>query len=804
MPFVNLKTWLTRGIVARLYVPVLLIVVVISGLRLNLVLQTETSQAHQRMADSLLQLEHSLTPQLAQNVHQTAQVQRLLDQAIGHYPWLVRLQWQAAGLTSTAASAQENTAPRFAESTVPDWFARWVALVPKHTTMATHLADGGQGLLSADIHPQPLLVTMWSTTVAHLRITLINIALVIFGLALVLRANALMLGRLGRASGAFTQGDLNSRMAETGTLEARAVAKTFNSLATQVQTLVASLLHEKERAQITLASIGDGVITTTLDGRVETINQVAQQLIGYTEQQAYGRLLAEIFVLQGSVLGDSFHQILLHRSGEACTIESTLAPIRTPQGQEIGTVLVFRDVSQNRELLQQISWQAQHDTLTGLNNRATLTEQLAIALSTARMGNSSLAVCLLDIDHFQSVNERYGNWTGDKLLKAVAQRLQAEFSQPHTLARIGGDEFAILVQDVSHLTALRNRVQHVLAYLAEPYAVDDLWIRITASAGVAMYPADDANADTLLRHAEQAMWQAKHTGRNCLHVFDVLHDQELQSHYTRQARVAQALASGELCLYYQPKVHLRTGEIFGWEALLRWQHPEHGLLSPNQFFPWIDQTELWVDIGEWVLREALAQMQRWQQQDYPWIISVNIAARHFHRADFVQRMRHILQEFPAVPPQNLELEILETAALEDMAHMHQVMRELQSVGVRFALDDFGTGYSSLSYLKRLPAETIKIDQSFVSGVLDDREDITLVSAIVALAQAFDRELIAEGVETLEHGQRLLALGCERAQGFGIARPMAAHHVDAFVRSYTQVFKAQVFKDNPDGVGTSVY
>ena len=552
---------------------------------------------------------------------------------------------------------------------------------------------------------------------------------------------------------------------------------------------------------MTLSSIGDGVITTDPLGAIETLNEVAQYLTGYSQSQAQGKPLAEVFMLQGTATEpdallqapevdsavQAQHQVLLHRSGERYAIEFTASPIRKPNGTVVGTVLVFRDLTQTRELMHQISWQTRHDALTGLDNRVALAEHLTHGLFMAHQEHRLLAVCLLDLDHFQKVNDRYGSWTGDRLLKEVATRLSAVAGPSDAVARLGGDEFALLMGGLPDLATVRARVQHMLAQIAQPVAIDDSVILITASAGVAIFPSDDANPDTLLRHADQAMWQAKHTRRNCLHVFDAGHDQEVQTRYTRQARLGQAIAAGELRLYYQPKVHLRTGQVFGMEALLRWQHPEQGLLAPGHFLPWIEDNDLCVDVGEWVMREALAQMWRWSEQGHHWVVSVNIAARHFHRIDFVSRLRSILQEFPMVLPTQLELEILESTALEDMQHMRQVMQESQALGVRFSLDDFGTGFSSLSYLKRLPAETIKIDQSFVQGVLDDREDTTLVSAIVALARAFDRDVLAEGVETIAQGQRLLALGCELAQGFGIARPMPAQEVAAFVQSYASTF-----------------
>ena len=923
MRIADFKTWLSRGTYPRIFVPILLIILVVSLLRYHWLVQGEREQAEQRVALNLQHLAHYLLPQLTLAGESPDQVRRLLDREAAFNPWIERLQWQSDSLLALAENPRRAT-------NVPAWFDAWVDLKPSSQALVVPLISPRQGVLVLQVDAGVEVAKIWATVAQQLKVTAINIVLILGLLTLLLRVNARMLRRLSEATQRFSAGELGTRMAEAGTLESRAVAKTFNGMAAQIQGLVTSLrsnqrqqdeqlhftrqlvdafplpvflrsnqgaclgvnkaweqlfdtpasavvgdpmssdfvalpnertanerrtyprndneilvraanaqlremayfkapytdidgkvagtigtlvditerklaqealLAEKERAEVTLSSIGDGVITTDPIGAIETINEVAQFLTGFSQAQAQGRLLAEVFKLQGTATEpdallqapevdsavQAQQQVLLHRSGERYAIEFTAAPIRKPDGTVVGTVLVFRDLTQTRELMHQISWQTRHDPLTGLDNRAALAERLTHGLFKARQDKYPLAVCLLDLDHFQQINDRYGSRIGDRLLKEVATRLSAAAAPPDAVARLGGDEFALLIGGLPDVAAIRARVQQVLAQLAHPYAIDDSVILITASAGVAVFPFDDANPDTLLRHADQAMWQAKHTGRNCMHVFDAGHDQEVQTLYTRQARLGQAITAGELRLYYQPKVHLRTGKVFGMEALLRWQHPEQGLLGPGYFLPWIEDNDLCVDVGEWVMREALAQMWRWNVQGHHWAVSVNIAARHFHRSDFVSRLRAILQEYPMVLPSQLELEILESAALEDMQHMRQVMQESQALGVRFALDDFGTGYSSLSYLKCLPAETIKIDQSFVQGVLDDREDITLVSAIVALARAFDREVLAEGVETIAQGQRLLALGCEQAQGFGIARPMPAHDVAAFALGYKNVF-----------------
>lgn len=306
--------------------------------------------------------------------------------------------------------------------------------------------------------------------------------------------------------------------------------------------------------------------------------------------------------------------------------------------------------------------------------------------------------------------------------------------------------------------------------------------------GVSIFPLDNANPDTLMRHADQAMCQAKQTGRNRIHQFDAQNDLNIQTQHSQITRITYALRCGEMRLFYQPKVNMRIGRILGFEALMRWDHPERGIVSPGEFLPLIEQTDLIVEAGNWALNKAMTQLDEWVQQGHDWMVSVNIAARHFHRPDFVDCMRELLAQYPRVPPQLLELEILESAALQDVAHMREVMQGCQSLGVQFALDDFGTGFSSLSYLKQLPAETIKIDRTFVDGLLDDADDRTLVSAIVGLSQAFARSVIAEGVETAEQAGKLLSLGCELGQGYGICKPMPVAQVKEWAAQYTQLFE----------------
>ncbi len=323
--------------------------------------------------------------------------------------------------------------------------------------------------------------------------------------------------------------------------------------------------------------------------------------------------------------------------------------------------------------------------------------------------------------------------------------------------------------------------------MARPLDLDDKMLTVSASIGVSLYPQDHADADTLLRHADQAMYRAKDSGKNRFHLIDPDSDRKAQIHRQCVDRLAVALAHHEFRLVYQPKIDLRTGNIEGVEALVRWQHPERGLLSPGEFLPDLEGSRMECPLGEWVLETALAQAQAWQMQGQRMPVSVNVSANHLLHPHFVQQLGAALARHPGVPPSDLELEVLESSAIHDLTRAVDVLQQCKALGVSLALDDFGTGYSSLTHLRKLPVDVLKIDQSFVLGMLQDREDRGIVEGVIRLAAAFGRQVIAEGVETMAHGAALLALGCTLAQGYAIARPMPAKDLPQWAAAWQLAF-----------------
>lgn len=484
----------------------------------------------------------------------------------------------------------------------------------------------------------------------------------------------------------------------------------------------------------------------------------------------------------GKCVGET-NIVLLAKNGKEFAIEDSAAPIRDKDGKILGCVMVFHDVSEKRRLIQQISWQAGHDTLTNLPNRVLLGDRLKQGIASAQRENKLLAVCLLDLDEFKPVNDQYGHEVGDRLLVEVSERLVVALRGGDTVARLGGDEFILLLNDLKNMDEMEPALARILTAISAPYLIQGIPIVVSASIGVAVYPFDDSDPDTLMRHADQGMYLAKQSGRNRVRMFDAAQDQLVQDRHLKLERVRQALQHGEFTIYYQPKVNMRSGEVIGMEALLRWQHPERGLVGPLEFLPQVEQSDLIVDIGEWVMHEVLVQIAHWADGGINLPVSINIAAYHLQRQDFVARMTDILGRHPAVSPRLLELEILESVVVGDIQAVRSVIFACQALGVRFSLDDFGTGYSSLTYLKQLPADTLKIDQPFVRDMLDDKEDLALVEGVISLASVFNREVIAEGVETVEHGVMLMRLGCDAAQGYGIARPMPAEEVAGWARQF---------------------
>ena len=534
----------------------------------------------------------------------------------------------------------------------------------------------------------------------------------------------------------------------------------------------------------------EGILITAADGSIIDVNDAFTQITGYSREDALGqnpRMLSSgkqdkvvyealwhSLISSGNWFGELWNR---HKNGEVYAENLSISAVRDAEGVTRHYVGLFSDVTSTKLHAQQLERIAHYDALTSLPNRVLLSDRLQLAMAQAQRRGLQLAVAFLDLDGFKAVNDKHGHEAGDQLLVALANHMKRALRDGDTLARLGGDEFVAVLVDLADAKACQPLLSRLLAAASQPIQYGDVYLQVSASLGVSFYPQNEGiDADQLLRQADQAMYQAKLAGKNRYHIFDAYQDSSIRGHHENVEDIRRAIYAQEFVLYYQPKVNMRTGEVIGAEALIRWQHPEKGLLLPAAFLPVIEDHSLAVTLGTWVIDTALMQMESWHAAGLNISVSVNVCARQLQQTDFVQYLSDILAAHPNVQPGDLELEVLETSALEDLEHVSNVIKACQDVGVKFALDDFGTGYSSLTYLKRLPVTTLKIDQSFVHDMLTDPDDLAIVEGVLSLATAFYRQAIAEGVETVEHGKLLLQFGCELAQGYGIARPMPAHKV----------------------------
>lgn len=539
----------------------------------------------------------------------------------------------------------------------------------------------------------------------------------------------------------------------------------------------------------------EGILITDTEYVVVDVNPACCAITGYTREE-----LINIDATQlGSVLpgladaptvinqlekGKDWHGEFAGRrkNGETFPAMLSVSVVFDDQGQIINHVAVFSDLTRSKRHSEELYRAANFDTLTGLANRDHLTQQLQDLLDYAEGFDQSLTVCMLDLDHFGSINQSHGHQVADQLLVMLAQRFKGVLKDHGKLARVGGDEFALIFPEEGPGPGLET-FDHLRNALAKPLIIDGETLSITASIGIATYPQDDSDADMLLRHATQAMYQAKERGGDCYQLFDASQDLRIRRQREQLARLTQALARHEFELFYQPQVDMSTHRLVGVEALIRWRHPQRGLLAPGEFLSLLAGTELEQAIDEWVLEAALRQSDAWRHTGLVLPISVNLSPQSLVRLEFLDVLANLMRQHPQIGPGDIKIEVLESAALDDIDAAMQVMEGCQALGIELALDDFGTGYSSLSYLRNLPVDLIKIDLSFVSRMLDNDEDHAIVESVIFLARKFKRPVLAEGVESMAHARALEALGCHLMQGYGIARPMPADEISAWQQAW---------------------
>jgi len=564
------------------------------------------------------------------------------------------------------------------------------------------------------------------------------------------------------------------------------IAMMFERRASEEQKFV-----ERERAEVTLNSIGDAVMTTDTQGNVTYLNAEAEGLTGWTRAEAFARPLAEVFDVTDGLTGQHAQDpsrlaiehnkkvrlkgnyILVGRDGNETAIEHSAAPIHDRQGRILGSVIVFRDVIVSRERRLQMLHLAEHDALTDLPNRLLLNDRLARSIALARRYDRRLAVLFLDCDRFKHINDTLGHAVGDQVLRSIARRLTTCVRESDTVSRHGGDEFLILLTELDSPADAGLIGEKIVSSLAEPHLVAGHELQLTASVGIALYPEDGQDAQTLIMRADTAMYHAKNTGRNRVGFYQPDMEAPAIKRSSIESELRSALDKGELELFYQPTIDLETGVIRGAEALMRWRHPEKGLVPPDQFIPAAEASGLIIPMGRWALGEACRQAKAWQDAGLPPIpIAVNVSALQFRTAGFLDDIKHFLAE-THLASRYLELELTESALMVDNASTMSLLEVLKEQGVILKVDDFGTGPSSLSYLRACPVDVLKIDQSFVADIAPAPESAPLVRAVIAMGKSLGCRIVAEGVETLQQFAHLRAENCDEGQGYHFSPPVNA-------------------------------
>ncbi len=561
-----------------------------------------------------------------------------------------------------------------------------------------------------------------------------------------------------------------------------------------------STLH---RMAAILESSHDAVISASPDGYVTSWNMGATQMYGYTAGEMEGR---QVSILEPAERTGEIDQVLdriragervvryetmrLHKNGRALEVAVSVSPILDESGELAGIASISRDIGDTRRAQEIIAFQSFHDSLTGLSNRALLMERLTLCLEKARHGAKRLAVLFLDLDLFRAINDGFGHDVGDRIFREVARRLLQCVRDGDTVARVGGDEFIVLLPELVRTEDATIVARKLLEAVAEPFELDGRRVDLTTSIGVAVYPDDGQDPEALLRNADAAMSRAKERGRNNFQLSVPELTEESLRRLSLQAGLRQAIENDELVLHYQPVLSLATGRIVELEALVRWQHPRNGLIMPNDFIHVAEKAGMMVSLGEWVLAKAAQQAKTWQSAGFSELrVAINLSPSQFHEKNLVSNVRRVLTE-TGLPAETLEIEITEGVAMEDAEVTVANLLALRELNVGVSIDDFGTGYSSLSYLKRFPVTTLKIDRSFVTDVVTNAADAGIVRAVVAMAHGLKLNVIAEGVETKEQFAYLRENGCDALQGYWFSRPLTVSGVDVLLAEERERWSAK--------------
>lgn len=619
--------------------------------------------------------------------------------------------------------------------------------------------------------------------------------------AMALRRILLPLKDFQLAAQAIAQGELEVRIPQRSQDAFGRLAETFNDMASQVALRTSQLIDQTRFNELILESAGEGIVGIDSEGLITFANPMAARMTGYEPHELIGRSMhatlhhtrrsggpfnAKDCTILASLRDGRVHHAsddsLWHRDGTSFPVEYVTTPIRDGEAI-VGAVITFNDISERLAAEAMIEQMAYYDALSGLPNRLLFHDRLNQAIAQARRHRRKTAVMMMDLDRFKIINDTLGHPIGDQVLKTIAERLLYRMREVDTVSRLGGDEFALVLPDLSETSDIAKIAQIIHEEISRVILIGEHELFVTPSMGISVYPSDGDDAVTLIKNAEVALYQAKEE-RNRYQLYAPAMNETASEWLTLESHLRRALERGELVLFYQPQIDLRTGSVVGVEALIRWKHPEWGMVAPGRFIPLAEETGLIVPISEWVLREACAQNVVWQKLGLPPIrVAVNLSGRHLAKQDeLVTQVATTLKQ-TGLAPDHLELELTESILMEDVEATIQTLSKLSEMGVKLSIDDFGTGYSSLSYLKRFPIDTLKIDQAFVRESATDEDDAAIVIAVIALAHSLKMNVIAEGVETDRQLAFLKAQGCDEVQGYFYSRPLPVDELTDYLRNH---------------------
>ncbi|MCK9395589.1 MAG: EAL domain-containing protein [Methylobacter sp.] len=540
-----------------------------------------------------------------------------------------------------------------------------------------------------------------------------------------------------------------------------------------------------------------GMVITDINNTIIKVNQAFIRLTGYSREELINRKMnilnsghhdAEFYnamwasiIHTGAWQGEIWNRL---KNGELHPEFVTITAVKNDDGKIINFVATYTDITERKVKEEKLNNLAFYDPLTQLPNRVLLADRMHQTLAHCRRNQEIAAICMVDLDGFKKVNDTLGHASGDQLLCGVAQRIQECIRQDDTAARLGGDEFALLLGGFTTVRECEQTLERIIASVAAPYQIFGQIAHISASIGVTLFPEDSSDPDLLLRHADQVMYEVKQSGKNGYQLFNSVYAKRIQANLELLKKIGAALAEGQFELYYQPIVDCRQGKVISAEALVRWNHPILGILAPSEFIPVIEHDDLIIALGEWTIQEALRQLNEWREAGFNIQISVNISSRQLHNQEFLHHLQESLAGYDVEIIKRLEIEIVETAALENLLVSSEAIHRCRAMGVRVTLDDFGTGFSSLTHLKHLAADALKIDLSFVSGMLTNPGDKAILEGIIGLAASFRLQVIAEGAEFIDQILMLMKLGCDVMQGYGIARPMPGKKMLTWMAEFT--------------------